>query len=55
MLFAKHIAAFSNAFGDKEYDVVLPFAAIDWSTEDDRNQFINELISLNDGKRIGSN
>ena len=55
MLLAKHIAAFSNAFGDKEHDIILPFATIDWSTEDDRNQFINELISLNDGKRIGSN
>lgn len=53
MLLAKHIAAFTNVFGEHNAEVILPFASIDWQSEDDRNQFLNELVDLNDGQRIG--
>jgi hypothetical protein len=54
MLLAKHIAAFTNAFGEQNAEVILPFSAIDWKSEDDRNQFLNELVTLNDGQPIGA-
>lgn len=50
---ANHIAAFTNMFGSNNPDIVFPFAMIDWQSNDDRNQFLNELLDMNEGKRIG--
>ena len=50
---AKNIAAFTNMFGAQNADVVFPFANIEWENEDDRNQFLNELLIMNNGQKIG--
>jgi len=49
----KHIAAFTNMLGAENAHVVFPFASIDWSTEEERNGFLNELLVLNNNKKIG--
>lgn len=48
-----NISAFTNVIGPKFPDVVFGFASIDWKSEEDRNQFISELVSLNDNQKIG--
>ena len=48
-----HIAAFANVIGVRNPEVVFPFATIDWQSDHDRNQFINELVQLNDNQKIG--
>jgi hypothetical protein len=53
MNLANNIAAFTNMFGAQNADIVFPFASIDWENDDDRNQFLNELLVMNDGKLIG--
>lgn len=53
MSLANHIAAFTNMFGAQNADIVFPFAAIEWDSDDDRNQFLNELLVMNDGKLVG--
>jgi hypothetical protein len=50
---ARNIAAFTNMFGAQNADVLFPFALINWETEDERNQFLNELADINGGKLIG--
>jgi hypothetical protein len=53
MSLENHIAAFTNVLGSQHPDIVFGFASIDWASDDQRNQFINELITLNDNKKIG--
>lgn len=53
MNLVKHIAAFTNMFGAENAHIVFPFASIDWQDENERNNFLNELLTLNDNKRIG--
>lgn len=53
MELARNIAAFTNMFGAQNAEVLFPFALVNWETEDDRNQFLNELADLNGGKLIG--
>lgn len=53
MNLARNIAAFTNMFGARNAEVLFPFALVNWESEDDRNQFLNELMYLNGGQRIG--
>lgn len=53
MNLVKHIAAFTNMLGAENAHVVFPFASADWENDDDRNAFLNELLTLNDNQRIG--
>jgi len=53
MNLASNIAAFTNMFGAQNANVVFPFAMIDWDSEDDRNNFLSELLVLNNGEKIG--
>lgn len=53
MNLANHIAAFTNMFGAENADIVFPFASIEWDSDDDRNGFLSELLTMNDGKIIG--
>ena len=48
-----NIAAFTNMFGENNAHIVFPFAIVDWQSKEDRNNFLNELLSLNDNQRIG--
>lgn len=52
MFLARNIAAFSNLFGNDDPDLVMSFALIPWKSEDERNGFINELVSMNNGNLI---
>lgn len=52
MNLAKHIAAFTNMLGAQNAHVVFPFASADWETDDDRNDFLSELLTLNNNERI---
>jgi hypothetical protein len=54
MSLVNHISAFTNALGADHPDIVFSFASMNWKTDEDRNQFIDELIALNDNKKIGS-
>lgn len=54
MSLVNHIAAFTNALGADHPEIVFGFASMDWQTDDDRNRFIDELIALNNGKKIGA-
>lgn len=49
-----HIAAFTNVLGADHPEIVFGFASADWKSEEDRNQFIDELMSLNNNQKIGS-
>lgn len=53
MNLSENIAAFTNAIGSENPDVVFGLANIDWNSEDDRNSFIHELVKLNNNQRIG--
>lgn len=53
MKLVDHISAFTNALGSDHPEIVFGFASMDWKSDQDRNEFINELYSLNDNKRIG--
>jgi hypothetical protein len=53
MSIANHIAAFTNALGSSNPDIVLALAQMDWQSEKDRNQFIDALVKLNGNQRIG--
>jgi hypothetical protein len=53
MNLAKNIAAFTNMFGAQNADVVFPFATVEWENDEDRNEFLNELLIINKGQRIG--
>jgi hypothetical protein len=53
MSLVNHIAAFTNVLGTQHPDIVFGFASIDWQSDEDRNQFINELVSLNNNQKIG--
>jgi hypothetical protein len=53
MSLVNHIAAFTNVLGTRHPDIVFGFASIDWQSDEDRNQFINELVSLNNNQKIG--
>lgn len=53
MSFANHIAAFTNALGSGNPDIVLALAQVDWQSDEDRNDFIDSLVKLNGNKRIG--
>lgn len=48
-----NIAAFTNIIGSEHPDIVFAFASADWQSEDERNNFITELLALNDNKKIG--
>lgn len=54
MSLVNHISAFTNALGADHPDIVFSFASMDWKTDQDRNDFIQELLSINDNKKIGS-
>lgn len=49
-----HISAFTNALGADHPDIVFGFASMDWKNDQDRNDFIEELLSMNDNKKVGS-
>lgn len=53
MAIEKHVTAFANAMGLGNPEIVFAFATLPWENKDDRNQFINELIQLNDGHLLG--
>jgi hypothetical protein len=53
MILARNIAAFTNMFGVKNADVVMPFSVINWETEEDRDNFLTELLVMNNGYKIG--
>ena len=53
MNLANNIAAFTNMFGAQNADIVFPFSLVEWDNDDDRNQFLNELLTINKGQRIG--
>lgn len=53
MALENDIAAFANVMGLGNPEVVFAFATIPWESKEERNQFINELISLNGGKLLG--
>lgn len=53
MNLAKNIAAFTNMFGAQNADIVFPFSLVEWDSADDRNEFLNELLIINKGQRIG--
>jgi hypothetical protein len=53
MSLVNHIAAFTNVLGTEHPDIVFGFASIDWQNDEDRNQFINELVALNNNQKIG--
>ena len=53
MSLVNHISAFTNILGPQFPDIVFAFASADWQSDDDRNKFINELLELNDNKKIG--
>jgi hypothetical protein len=50
---ANNIAAFTNMFGAQNADIVFPFSLVEWDSDDERNQFLNELLTINKGQRIG--
>jgi hypothetical protein len=54
MSLVNNISAFTNALGADHPDIVFSFASMDWKSEDDRNQFIDELVALNNNQKIGS-
>ena len=53
MNLAKNIAAFTNMFGAQNADIVFPFSLVEWDSTDDRDEFLNELLIINKGQRIG--
>jgi hypothetical protein len=53
MSLVNNIEAFTNVLGAKNPDIVFGFASIDWKNPDERDQFISELVKLNDNKKIG--
>lgn len=53
MNLAKNIAAFTNMFGAQNADIVFPFSLVEWDNNDDRDEFLNELLIINKGQRIG--
>lgn len=53
MSLVNHISAFTNVLGADNPEIVFAFASVPWKSDQDRNQFINELIQLNDNKKIG--
>ena len=58
MFLAKNVAAFVNLFGPEDPDLIVSLAAIPWESEDERNGFINELVSMNNGylyKQVNDN
>jgi hypothetical protein len=54
MSLVNHISAFTNALGAENPEIVFSFASMDWKTDQDRNDFIEELLSMNDNKKVGS-
>ena len=53
MILARNVAAFTNMFGVKNADIVMPFSVINWETEDERDKFLTELLYLNNGYKVG--
>lgn len=53
MALANHIAAFTNALGSGNPDIVFALANLGWQNENDRNQFIDTLVKMNGNQRIG--
>jgi hypothetical protein len=53
MALSHDIAAFSNLFGIENSHIIFPFALNGWQNDEDRNAFINELLTLNDNQKIG--
>lgn len=49
----KNISAFTNVIGTEHPDIVFAFASADWQDDSERDTFINELLELNDNKKIG--
>ena len=52
MLLARNVTAFVNAFGIEDPDFVLTLATLPWQSEDERNAFINEIVSINNGELV---
>lgn len=48
-----HISAFTNIIGSEHPDIAYAFASANWENDGERNQFINELLELNDNQKIG--
>ncbi len=53
MKLANNIAAFVNFFGMEDPDLVMAFATVPWESDNERNAFLNELVSINNGNLIG--
>lgn len=49
MLLMRNVTAFVNAFGVEDADLVVTLATIPWKSEDERDGFINEIVSINNG------
>lgn len=52
MLLERNITAFVNAFGIEDPDLIVTLATMPWKSEDERNGFINEIVSINNGELI---
>jgi hypothetical protein len=50
MLLVNNITSFLNVFGVEEPDLVMTLATMPWKSEDDRDGFINEIVSMNNGE-----
>lgn len=50
MLLVNNITSFLNVFGIEEPDLVMTLATMPWKSEDDRDGFINEIVSMNNGE-----
>jgi hypothetical protein len=50
MLLVNNVTSFLNVFGVEEPDLVMTLATMPWKSEDDRDGFINEIVSMNNGQ-----